>query len=436
MAIKPKKASENKEKAKARTTFQSPKGMRDILPREQAWWQRVMKTSKEIAEFYNFLRIETPIMEDVALFERSLGLDSDVVSKEMFYVRAGGKDRYVLRPEGTAPIARAYIENGLHHISQPVKLYYEGSMFRHEKPQAGRLREFHQLGFEIMGGQNDPIYDAQIILATHRLLEGLKFKNLQLQVNSIGCRVCRPHFRKKLLDYYRKHERALCEDCKKRLKTNPLRLLDCKEASCVALKEHAPSLMDSLCTSCSSHFKSVLEYLDELALSYTLNPYLVRGLDYYSKTVFEIFVDGFDLALAGGGRYDYLFEMIGGRPTPGVGAALGVERIIEVMKQKEIDVPQPKKPRVFVVYIGDLAKRKALKIVEELRVNNIAVKESFGKDLLKKQMQLADKGEAEYALILGQKEVFEESVIIRDLKSGNQESVPVLKMVQELKKRL
>ncbi|HEY4524005.1 MAG TPA: histidine--tRNA ligase [Candidatus Paceibacterota bacterium] len=423
-------------KKKQKFFFQSPRGMHDILPRDQIWWEKVLKTGKEIAEFYNFLKIETPIVENADLFIRAVGIDTDIVSKEMFFIKSRGTDNFILRPEGTASIARSYLEHGLSHISQPVKLYYTGPMFRHEQPQAGRYREFHQFGFEIMGAAADPIYDAQVILASFRFIEGLKIKNLTLQINSIGCRVCRPHFKKRLLDYYRRHEKKLCANCRKRLKTNPLRLLDCKSEDCVALKEHAPNLMDNLCNSCNTHFKSVVEYLDELMLPYTLNPFLVRGLDYYNKTVFEIFTEGYNLAIAGGGRYDYLFEMIGGRPTPGMGSALGIERLIEVMKIKNIELTSKNKARVFLMYIGDMAKKRVLKLVEEFRDKGILVRESFGKDLLRKQMQLADKVGADFALILGQKEVYEESIIIRDLTSGMQESVPMKRVVEEVKKRL
>ena len=221
-----------------------------------------------------------------------------------------------------------------------------------------------------------------------------------------------------------------------RLKTNPLRLLDCKEKSCEPFKEKAPSLLDSLCVSCNTHFKSVLEFLDDVGVLYALNPHLVRGLDYYNKTVFEIFTNGYDLALGSGGRYDYLFEMIGARLTPGVGGALGVERIIEVMKLRKIEVNNKAKAKIFLMYIGDLAKKKIFVLIEEFRRAGIPVRESFGKDLLKRQMQLADKMGAQFALILGQKEVYEEAIIIRDLLSGVQESVPLIRVVEEMKKRL
>src|SRR3989338_3878946 len=423
-------------KKKQKFFFQSPRGMHDILPRDQIWWEKVLKTGKEIAEFYNFLKIETPIVENADLFIRAVGIDTDIVSKEMFFIKSRGTDNFILRPEGPASIARSYLEHGLSHISQPVKLYYTGPMFRHEQPQAGRYREFHQFGFEIMGAAADPIYDAQVILASFRFIEGLKIKNLTLQINSIGCRVCRPHFRKRLLDYYRKHEKVLCGDCQRRIKTNPLRLLDCKSEESQPFKEHAPNLMDGLCLSCNGHLKGTLEYLDELSIPYVLNPYLVRGLDYYSKTVFEIFAEGYESAIVAGGRYDYLFEMLGGRLSPGVGCALGIERIIEVLKLKNIDVTLKNRNRLFLVYIGDLAKKKALKIIELLRENGVAVREAFGKDLLKKQMQLADKAQSDFALIIGQKEVYEETVIVRDLKSGMQEAMPLAKLIPEIKKRL
>ncbi|MDP1688808.1 MAG: histidine--tRNA ligase [bacterium] len=416
--------------------FKSPKGMHDILPDDQFYWERLSKYGKDVAEFYGYHKIETPILEDAEVFLKTLGEESDVVEKEMFFVKGGGKDKYVLRPEGTAPVARAFIEYGMSHRPQPVKLWYSGPMFRKEQPQAGRFRQFHQIGFEIIGGSIDPIYDAQIILASFHILEQAKIKNLVINVNSIGCRICRPHYRKKLIEYYKKNERDLCVDCKRRLKTNPLRLLDCKNANCAPLKVKAPSLLDNICVSCSSHLKLVLEYLDELSLPYVLNPHLVRGLDYYSKTVFEIFTDQSPLALASGGRYDYLLETMGSRPTPGTGSAIGMERVIELMRATHNASAKSSKEKVFFVYLGDLAKKKVLKLIEEFRRTNIITQESFGKDLIKRQMMLADKSGAQLALILGQREVFEETIIIRDLKSGVQETIPITKVVDVVKKRL
>lgn len=433
--IQQKFEEESKKKKKA-ALFTSPKGMHDILPNEQIWWDKVLKTTKDIAAFYNFMKIETTLLERYELFERGIGIDTDIVSKEMFFVKGGRNDKLVLRPEGTASIARAYLQHGLSHLGQPVKLHYVGSMFRRENPQAGRVRQHHQAGFEIIGGNSDPIYDAQIIQVFCRLIEQVKIKNFSIHVNSVGCRICRPHYRKRLVEYYRKKEKKLCSDCKRRLKTNPLRLLDCKVPSCQPFKEGSPSLMDNLCVSCSSHFKVVLEYLDELSLPYALDNYLVRGMDYYNRTVFEIFADGYDSALVAGGRYDYLIDAIGGRMTPGVGGAMGIERLIGVMKLREIELSPPPGAKVFLIYIGDIAKKKLLSIIEEFRKSGIRVAEAFGKDSLSKQMQLANKAKAELALIFGQKEVYEESIMVRDLKSGVQENVPLKKIIDEVKKRL
>lgn len=416
--------------------MQSPKGMHDILPQEQGLWDRIRRQSREVADSYNFLRIDTPIVEKAELFERSLGETSDIIEKQMFIFKSKGGDQFVLRPEGTASIARAYIEHGLSHLAQPLKLYYEGPMFRYEQPQAGRYRQFHQIGLEIISGDDDPIYDAQIILACYRMIEELKIKQLTVQINTIGCRNCRPAYRAKLKSYYGSKEKNLCKDCRRRLATNPLRLLDCKEKECQELKKDAPIMLDALCGYCSTHFKTVLEYLDELKLSYSLNNYLVRGLDYYNRTVFEIFAEGFNSALAGGGRYDYLVELLGGRHSPAVGAAIGVERLIEVIRGSGIVYPARSRNRVFFIHIGNQAKKKSLGLIEELRRGNVEVLESLGKDSFKAQLRLADKFKCPLALIFGQKEAFEDSIIIRDLQSAAQETVPLKRMVEVIKRKL
>lgn len=418
---------------------QTPKGMHDILPADQPYWDRVAKAMKDLAEFYNFGKIETPILEDAALFMRGVGEETDIVEKEMYTLKTKGGDVLALRPENTAGVIRAYLQNGMSRLGQPQKLWYIGPYFRHENPQAGRTRQFHQTGFEIVGGVNDPIYDAQIIIITMKFLETLKIQSLSLQVNSIGCRVCRPLYKKQLQAYYRNHEKSLCPNCQRRLKTNPLRLLDCKNEKCQPLKEKAPNILDKLCTTCSHHLKCVLEYLDEVGISYLLNNQLVRGLDYYSKTVFEPMVegDGENLgSLGGGGRYDYLAEMIGGKSTPAVGVALGIERIIEVMKLQQVKLPKRVMKRVFVAHAGELAKKKCLKLIEHLREEGIPVFEALSRESLKAQLKAADKEDASLALIIGQKEVYEDSAIVRDLKTGLQESFPFPKMFDEVKKRL
>ncbi|MBI3589456.1 MAG: histidine--tRNA ligase [Candidatus Liptonbacteria bacterium] len=411
--------------------------MHDILPADQVWWERIDKTARELADFYNFQRIETPILEQVSLFERTVGGDTDIVQKEMYTLKTKGGDFLALRPEGTAPVMRAYLDHGLGSLGQPQKFFYQGPFFRHENPQAGRFRQFYQIGFEIIGGVNDPIYDAQVILIFDRLLKGLKIKNTILKVNSIGCKICRPNYKRQLANYYKRYEKDLCNNCLRRLKVNPLRLLDCKNQNCQPFKEKAPNLFDKICTSCGRHLRAVLEYLDELEIVYELDNTLVRGLDYYSQTVFEFYATDSNIgALPGGGRYDYLAEFLGSKATAAVGGATGVERLIEVMKTQEVKWPSRTPRKVFLVHVGDLAKKKSLKIVEELRSAGIPVGEALGKESVKAQLKQADKQGSVLAIIFGQKEIFEESVIIRDLRTGLQESVILSKMVFEIQKRL
>lgn len=417
--------------------LKTPKGMHDILPEEGRWWEKVDKTTEKVMDFYGFQKIETPLLENASLFARTVGEDTDIVQKEMYTVKTKGGDVLALRPEGTASVARAFLEHSLSKASPLQKFWYVGPMFRYENPQAGRLRQFHQIGLEVLGGVGDPMYDAQVIIAMYRLLEDLRIKNVTLRINSIGCKVCRPAYKRQLQSYYKNTLKKLCADCNKRYKDNPLRLLDCKNEKCQPYKEDAPNFFDKLCNGCSSHLKSVLEYMDELGVPYILDNQLVRGLDYYSKTVFEFYAEGENSwALGGGGRYDYLIEMLGGRATPGVGGAFGVERIVETMKSQGVSLPEKAPKKVFIVHVGDLAKKKSLKIIEELRHANISVTEALSKDSLKAQLKAADKEGATLALILGQKEIFEGNIIIRDLKNSLQESVPMERMVDEIKKRL
>ena len=417
----------------------APKGMHDILPADWPWWNRVLDVAADLANFYNFGKIETPLVEQTDLFYKGVGGATDVVEKEMYSFKTKGGDALSLRPEGTASVVRAYVEHRLSKTNPLQKLWYEGPMFRHEKPQAGRYREFHQIGFEVLGGVSDPLYDAEVILIFWRLLEELKIKRVILKVNSVGCRVCRPIYIKQLQAYYKNHVKDICKDCQERLVTSPLRLLDCKNPVCQPIKEKAPNFFNKLCTTCSTHFSAVLEYLDELKIPYTLDNYLVRGLDYYSRTVFEMYVEGVGeelKALPAGGRYDYLFEMLGNRPTPAVGAAVGIERLIGVMKAQEIALPQKKEKRVFVIHVGDRAKKKVLAVIEALREAGIPVSEALSRESLSAQLKMANKEGLKVAVILGQKEVFEESIIVRDLEGSTQESVPMKKMVEEIKKKL
>lgn len=441
----PGKEKEKDKESKKSSPLQTPKGMRDILPEESVYWDKLYESALEIADFYGFGHIDTPILEYADLFSRGVGAGTDIVEKEMYAFKTKGDDHVALRPEFTAGVMRSFIENGMSRLPQPVKLWYLGPAFRYENPQSGRYREFYQVGFEILGGESDPIYDAQIIVASLRLLEEMRLRSVTVQINSIGCRSCRANYRKKLQDFYRREiasglkrkEKVVCKDCERRLDINVLRLLDCKEEICQSIKTRAPSILDSLCTACRTHFKEVLELLDEAGVGYSLNPFLVRGLDYYNRTVFELVMDGESGgALGGGGRYDYLSEMLSSKAIPAVGVALGIDRIANLLKSREINLEGKKKERAFLIHVGEVAKRKAFALMEEFRRARIRVAESFGKDSLQAQMKVADRENSPIALIIGQKEVYEESVIIRDMKTGAQEVIPVAKIVEEVKRRM
>lgn len=419
--------------------FQSPTGMHDILTEEQKYFQKIYEVSENIANFYQFQKIETPILEETELFSKGIGFSTDIVGKQMFTLRTKGGDYLTLRPEGTAPVVRAYIEKGMQNLPQPVKLWYFGPYFRYEKPQAGRYRQFWQFGFEVFG-EESPVIDAQIIQIFYNILKELKLKNLIIDINSIGDSQCRPYYKKLLVSYFRSRESSLCADCRRRLRENPLRILDCKEEKCQRIISQAPQMIDHLCENCHSHFKEVLEFLDEIELPYHLNPYLVRGLDYYTKTVFEIYEESEEGraqgALTGGGRYDALVKLLGGKDIPAVGASTGIERVIAAMKTKAIRLPQESRPKIYLAQLGTLAKRKSLRLLEDFRAAKIQVAESFGRDSLKAQLARADKIGVKYTLILGQKEALEGTIIIRDMETGRQETVKLEKVVREIKKKL
>lgn len=418
--------------------IQAPKGVHDILPEDQKYWDKIRSIVGSIATSYGFKRIDIPIFEDVRLFIKGTGQGTDIVQKEMYTFKTRGSETFALRPEFTPGIVRAYIEHGMKNLPQPVKLYSIGPLFRHDKPQAGRYRQFHQFNFEIIGDAN-AVSDVQIIQVFLAILKRLNLKKFTIYINNIGCPICVPGYKKSLISYFRKYLDKLCPDCKKRFKENPLRLLDCKNEKCRRLTEKAPQILDFLCEECHNHFKEVLEFLDELEIPYILNPYLVRGLDYYTKTVFEIgeekeiLIQG---VLAGGGRYDHLVEMFKGKPTPAVGAAAGIERIINFLKKQDIKVSEKEKPKVFIIQLGELGKRKALKLFEDFHNKGIKTGEAFSKPSIKSQLKIADKQGAELALILGQKEALEDNIIIRDMVSGAQEVVPLEKVTNEVKKRL
>lgn len=433
------KETQKIKKTRRAKQFQTVRGMRDILPKDQPYWQRLRKAVEKIATDYNYGRIDTPALESREMFERGTGKTTDIVEKEMFKFKTKGKDDVCLRPEGTPSVVRAYLQHGMQSQQKPVKMFYTGPMYRYDRPQEGRYREFFQFGFEAIGEQ-DAILDAQLIQLATRIFQTVGLKNISLQLNSIGCKECRPKYNKLLISYLNNRKKALCMDCKKRLKKNPLRILDCKEEKCRQVVFQAPQTVDHLCNSCKEHFTMLLESLDEIDIPYTINPRLVRGLDYYSKTVFEFFPeseeDETQGALGGGGRYDYLVENLGGPETPSVGFACGMDRIVlEMAKQNTKAYIEPV-AKVYLVQLGDLAKRKSLKIFDELERSGVMVAESFGKKNLKSQLRLANQKGVSIVLILGQREALDETVILKDMESGSQEVVTFQKVVEEVKKRL
>jgi histidyl-tRNA synthetase len=419
--------------------FKTPTGMHDIIGDDQRYYQKIYDFCQEMAHFYRFERIETPILEEAELFIRGVGIATDIVRKQMFSFKTRGGDYLTLRPEGTAPVVRAYIQQGMENLAPPVKLWYFGPFFRAEKPQWARFRQFWQFGFEVLG-EESPVIDTQMIQIFYNLLKNLKFKNLIIGLNSIGCPLCRPHFKRVLTSYFRSRELALCLDCRRRLRENPLRILDCSEEKCQPLISQAPQILDHLCEDCHKHFKAVLEFCEELSLPYTLNPHLVRGLDYYTKTVFEIGEEseaGKKLgALVGGGRYDNLVKILGGRPTPAVGAAAGLERIIILMKERGMKLGKAPRSELFLAQLGELAKRKSLILIEEFRKMKIPLAELLASDSLKSQLAQANKMGAKYALILGQKEALEGEIIIKDMETGKQETVKLEKVAAVMKRKL
>ena len=336
------------------TSFQAPKGMNDALPGVQKYWEKFFKVGKELALFYGFETIETPILEHAELFKKGIGLNTDVVGHEMYTLKTKGGDFLALRPELTASVVRAYIENGFANQPQPIKFFHFGPVFRHESSQSGRYRQFHQADFDIIG-EVDPVVDAQVIQSVYAVLSELGLKGLSVHINSIGDRSCWNKYRDELKSYYRNKLNHLCKNCKNRYKENPLRMLDCKDEGCAVLKASAPNSVDFLDKSCHDHFKLVLEFLDELNIPYVLDPYLVRGLDYYTRTVFEIMPEdgsGSQITLASGGRYDYLVAQLGGKPAPAVGGSIGIERAVNEMRRQDVKVNAVKpRTRIFLAQI-------------------------------------------------------------------------------------
>ena len=419
--------------------------MHDILPENQEYFQKFYAVAKDVAEFYGFRRIDTPIVEDAELYEKGTGVATDIVEKQMYLLKTRGGDTLALRPEFTPGMARAYLQHGMINLPQPVKLYTSGPLFRYERSQAGRFRQFHQFDAEVFG-EISPAQDAQIIQLFTVILQELKIGHVLVEINSVGDSQCRPYYKKLLVNFLRSRQQQLCADCRRRVRENPLRTLDCKEEKCQRVRSLAPQILDHLCEECKKHFRQVLEFLDEADIPYHLDPYLVRGLDYYTKTVFEIFSERQIKqqegdqevitrdALVGGGRYDTLVKLYGNKDVPAVGAAAGTERIVSFLKEQQLAVS--KNPKVFLAQLGDLPKKKSLKLLEEFRKAKIQIAESLGRDSLKVQMSRADKLGVRFTLILGQREALDNTIVIRRMDNGTQETVKFDKTIEEIKKRL
>ena len=424
---------------KSKSKVQCPLGMSDILPEDQPFFKKIYNVTSDFSSAFGFGEFSPPILEYSELFEKGTGGDTDIVEKQMYSLRTKGGDHLTLRPEFTPSLARGYIEHGMISLPQPVKLFSYGPVFRHERPQAGRFRQFHQLNLEIFGS-NKAATDIELIYIFYNILQTLGIKDMVIEINSIGDKNCRSDYKKLLVKYFKKNENFLCPDCQRRFQKNPLRVLDCKQERCQQIVSGAPRIIDHLCKECHNHFKKVLEFLDELALPYNLNPYLARGLDYYTKTVFEIVtenkISGKKSSLIGGGRYDDLIKVFSRKDIPACGGAGGVERIIAAMKEKEIKIFSKSEPVIFLAQIGDIAKSRALELVNDFRKANIPIAVSLDKDSLTAQLKIANKLQVKYTLIIGEEEANNNMLIIRNMKSGKQILVKIEKAIKEIKKKL
>ena len=405
--------------------FTRPTGTQDILPEDQPYWEHILACVADVARDYGFARIDTPIFETTEVFARGVGAGTDIVDKEMYSFKDKGDNDITLRPEFTAGVMRAYIENGMHVLSKPIKLYSTGPVFRYERPQAGRYRQLYQFNAEIIGEQN-PLTDLEIMLIAWDIYAKLEFTNLSFQLNTTGCPVCRPGYIERLRAHYQAHQNKICDDCKLRIDKNPLRVLDCKREQCQPVIAGAPKMIEHVCDDCATHFADLRAYLDDLGKPYTLNHRLVRGLDYYTKTVFEVWAEGIGAqsAICGGGRYDGLVELLDGPPTPSVGFAAGIDRTVLLMKAQNISVPIPPSPPVFIVYLGDAARMHAVRLLAQLHQAGIGAQIAMGGSL-RSQLRQADKRDARFAVIIGEDEIAQGIVTLRNLALGTQETVPL-----------
>lgn len=445
----PRRKKDNRQLEEVRTIKTPPlvKGMKDVLPGDGKYWDFIEEEVKRVVRDYSFRRIYTPVMEKYELFNHTLFKHGGMFEREGFYFIDRG-EKLALRPDCTASISRAFIEHSLDNQPLPMKLYYSGPVFRQGRVEEERLRQFTQLGFEIIGDKS-PAIDAELIIIAHYLLKNLRVEN-EVRLNSLGCAACRPEYTKALLGFLKSKRSAICLDCRKRSLKDPMKFLICGNTKCVRVREDAPQIIDWLCDECRNHLFKVLEYLDELKIPYRLDSTLLRTYDFYNKTVFEINPLTKDkevkdsqteeveeiLSLAGGGRHDSLIEMIGGKSMPAAGFSIGMERLVNQMKHSKNEIPGLSGPDVFVTQIGEQARQKVFSFFEKLRAEGLHVRANFSKSSLKAQLDIAIKAGAKLILILGQKEVMEGTVLLRDVDSGIQEVVNVNRIVAEIKKKL
>jgi histidyl-tRNA synthetase len=417
--------------------YQRVTGMRDVLFEDQGYWRFILSKIQETADLFGYQRVDTPLLEQASLFVRGVGEGTDIVEKEMYIFQDRDGDHLALRPEFTAGLMRAYLENGLYTLPSPLRIWTAGPIFRHERPQAGRYRQHSQFDIEVIGEQ-DPAVDVEVISVAWHLFTSLGFYGLRLYLNSTGCPECKPTYTKALVDYFTQFATKLPPADKIRLQKNPLRILDSKEALTQPLLEDAPRIIDYLCADCADHFEQLQAYLEAIGRSYTVDHRIVRGLDYYTKTVFEIKADGLGSqdTICGGGRYDGLIEELGGRPTPGIGFGSGIERFVIALKYLGVVPPPEPFSKVTVSYLGESAKLVALELAEKLHTENIGAILTPGNRSLKAQLKAADRIEAAFAIILGEDEVNAKQVAIRNMHDGQQTLVDLTDVTVWLTERL
>jgi histidyl-tRNA synthetase len=415
-----------------------PRGTNDFLPGESEKWQYIEQLCRQVCAEYGYKEIRLPIFEHTEVYLRSVGETSDIVEKEMYSFEDKGLTHVTLRPEGTAGTVRAFLENRLYADPQPTKLYYMGPMFRYDKPQAGRYRQFNQFGIEVFGADHATI-DAEVITLAVEIFKRLGLTGLSVKINTVGCADCRPKHMEDLKTYFRQHEDNLCETCRDRLERNPLRILDCKEDGCKAVAKGAPTTIEAACDNCSTHFNQLLGYLDAVGISYEIDTNLVRGLDYYVRTAFEVVINSVGSAqnaLCGGGRYNGMVEQFGGDDMPGIGYAMGMERLLLTLKEQGIELPVGKHPDVYIAPLGDAAQKEAFVLTQALRSRNIYTEKDYLGKSLKAQMKAADRFQVKYCVIIGDSELEKGIAVVREMATGEQQEIALSQLVEDLEGRL